>query len=141
MKTKRLSWITIALLLAIPALGDQSVARIRFHVTKVSSSDVSDEHSSGTKYIVEGYDVETETSYRGACTDIVYFDNQGKASMHTVCIVPQAGKEYNVKVFPTSFMFPCDTPDGECPGGDPNVTHYMYSAYKITDEEEKPRHK
>ncbi len=134
-------WMAIVLLFAVPALGAQSATRIRFHVTKLSSVAVSDEHSSGTKYTVEGYDVETETTYRGECKDIVFFDNQGKASMHNVCIVPQAAKEYTVKVFPTSFMFPCDTPDGECPSGDPNVTRYMYLAYAITDEEEKPRHK
>jgi hypothetical protein len=137
----RYGWVAIVLLFAVPAVGDQSATRIRFHVTKLSSAAVSDEHSSGTKYTVEGYDVETETTYRGECKDIVFFDNQGKASMHNVCIVPQAAKEYSVKVFPTSFMFPCDTPDGECPSGDPNVTRYMYLAYTITDEEEKPRHK
>lgn len=133
--------VAIALLFVFPALGYQQFSRIRFHVTKLSSSDVSDEHSSRTKYIVEGYDADTETTYRGQCEDAVWIDNQGKVSMHDICVVPQAGKEYNIKVFPTTLAFPCDTPDGECPGGDPNVTHYLYLAYSITDEEEKPRHK
>jgi hypothetical protein len=134
------SWVVISLLLAVPALGGQWVSHIHFHVTKLSSSDVSDEHASRTKYIVEGYDVDTETAYRGECVDAVWI-NQGKVSMHDICVVPQAGKEYDVKVSPKSFMFPCDTPDGECPGGDSNVTHYLYLAYNITDEEEKPKHK
>jgi hypothetical protein len=134
-------WMAIVLLFAVPASGEQSFTRISFHVTKLSSSDVSDEHSSATKYVVEGYDVDTETTYRGDCTDSIYMDNQGKVSMHTICIVPQAGKQYIVKAFPTAFMFPCDTADGECPHDDPNTSHYLYSAYRITDEEEKPKHK
>lgn len=87
------------------------------------------------------YDTATETMYRGDCTDSYIYDNQGNLTQHIICVVPQAGKEYIIKVFSTTFAFPCDTPDGECPNGDPNVTRYMYSDYNITDEEEKPRHK
>lgn len=136
----RYARVAIVLLFAIPALGDQSVSHVRFNVTKVSSSRLSDGPIS-TKYLVEGYDAETETTYRGECSDVVYFDKQGKAAMHAICVVPQARHEYDVMMFPTAFMFPCDTPDGKCPGGDPNVTHYAYSAYTITDEQEKSKHK
>lgn len=135
------AWIAIAFLFAVPTRGQQQFSRIRFHVTKLSASDTSDENSSATKYVVEGYDVDTGTTYRGDCTDAYFYDNQGNVTQHVICVVPQAGKEYDIKVFPTSFMFPCDTPDGECPSGDPNVDHYLYRAYNITYEEEKPRHK
>lgn len=108
-------------------------------MTKVSSSDNSDEHSTRTNYTVEGYDVSSETLFRGECTDVIHFDHEGKASMHIICVVPGAGREYDVKLRPTSFSFPCDTPDGKCPGTDPNVDRYAYSAYTIRYQEERKK--
>jgi hypothetical protein len=141
MKSKVKILLCAVLLAGFGAPGQSDASRVLFHVTKISSSDVSDEHSSGTEYTVEGYDVDSQTMYRGKCRDTYYYDNDGKVSLHVICLVPKAGGEYGIKVWPTSFMFPCDTPDGTCPGGDPNVNHYMYAAYTITDEEEKPKHK
>lgn len=83
--------------------------------------------------------MKSETLYRGECTDTVHFDHEGKVLMHIICVAPKAGSEYDVKLFPTSFHFPCDTPDGKCPGADPNVDRYAYSGYTIRYQEERKR--
>ncbi len=67
--------------------------------------------------------MDSETTYRGVCRDTYFFDKDGKMAMHVICIVPNAGKTYDVKLFSTSFMFACDTPDGKCPGTYSNVDH------------------
>ena len=127
------------------SLFADSDSRISFHVRKVTSSSGEDNSGPGsqswTEYTVEGYDVDSETTYRGTCRDTYYYDKDGKVSLHVICIVPHAANTYGVKLFPTAFMFFCDTPDGKCPGTNPNVDHYMYASYTIRDEEEKPKPK
>jgi hypothetical protein len=133
------------LLVAWSSLFADSGTRIPFHVKKVTSTSGEDNSGPGsrswTEYTVEGYDVDSETTYRGTCRDTFFYNQDGKLGMHVICIVPHAGGTYDVKLFPASFMFSCDTPDGKCPGTDPSVDHYTYAAYSITYEEEKPKHK
>jgi hypothetical protein len=128
-RTKGLRKIWLVWFLWLPTVTAFSQSEESFHVTVVTSGEATDWCQTGkctaTRYTVEGYT--KSVAYVLECVEV--FTAPPDAHISLACAKVAAGKDYRVKVFPTSINF-VDAPK-------PDDSRAVASQYTIRSQKER----